>query len=153
MENIILTGKICNFFGVFLAVSLLVIAAIILDLWDGVYTARVTRQRIHSHRLRVTISKVSEYWRFVMIGFLVDCIGSLFDFYILPFVAVLFGAGLIVVEAKSMFEHAQRRKSQTSDLPDIIRRIVACAKETEAEDIILRLTGNVNKTETNQSGQ
>lgn len=98
MESIISLEKGYIFIGVFFAVSLLVIMAIMLDLWDGVYTAKRTGQRVHSHKLRVTIAKVSEYWRFLLIGFLADCLGFLFSFYFLPFMALLFGMGLIVVD-------------------------------------------------------
>lgn len=136
MWEVIHLEKVILFAGVFLAISLLVIMAIMLDLWDGVHTARVTKDRIHSHKLRVTIDKISEYWRFILIGFLIDCIGLIFSFYFMPFIAVLFGVGLIVIEIKSMFEHAKRRKSHTIDLPLIIRSIVNCANDKDAHDII-----------------
>lgn len=136
MDNILPLDKIYLFTGIFLAVSLLVIIAIMLDLWDGVYTARKTGQHVHSHRLRVTVQKMSEYWRFILIGFLVDCLGILFDFYVLPFVAILFGAGLIAIEAKSMFEHAERRHSHAKELPDILRGIIECAHEKDARKIM-----------------
>lgn len=140
MEPILSFDKLYLFLGVFLAVCLVVIIAIMLDLWDGVYTAKKTNQRVHSHKLRVTIAKMSEYWRFLLIGFLVDCLGVFFDFYFLPFVAVLFGFGLLVVETKSMFEHANRRKSHMTELPDIIKNIVECAHEKDAQKIIEQLT-------------
>lgn len=140
MEAIISLDKLYLFLGVFLAVCILVITAIMLDLWDGVHTAKKTNQRVHSHKLRVTIAKMSEYWRFILIGFLVDCLGIFFSFYPMPFVTILFGAGLIVVEAKSMFEHANRRKSHMTELPDIIKNIVECAHEKDAQKIIEQLT-------------
>lgn len=136
MESILSLEKGYIFIGVFFAVSLLVIMAIMLDLWDGVYTAKRTGQRVHSHKLRVTIAKVSEYWRFLLIGFLADCLGFLFSFYFLPFMALLFGMGLIVVEIISMFEHAKRRKSQLIDLPDIIDGIITASTKKDAEKII-----------------
>lgn len=136
METILSLDKLFLFIGVFLAVCILVITAIMLDLWDGVYTAKKTNQRVHSHKLRVTIAKMSEYWRFIMIGFLVDCLGMFFSFYVLPFVAVLFGVGLIVVEAKSMFEHANRRKSHMTEVPKIINDIIAAVDKKEAQKII-----------------
>lgn len=139
METILSFDKVHLFLGVFLAVCILVIAAIMLDLWDGVHTAKKTQERVHSHKLRVTIEKMSEYFRFIMIGFLVDCIGFLFSFYALPFVAVVFGVGLIVVEAKSMFEHAGRRKSHAQELPGIIESILKCAHEGEAKRLIERI--------------
>ena len=136
MESILSLDKIFLFLCVFLAVSLLVIIAIMLDLWDGVYTAKKTNQRVHSHKLRVTIAKMSEYWRFLLIGFLVDCLGVLFTLYFLPFAALLFGVGLIVVEIKSMFEHAKRRKSHMKELPEIINDIIEAVDKKDAMRII-----------------
>lgn len=145
MDYQILIDKANLFLCIFLAVCLLVILAIMLDLWDGVYTARQTGQRIHSHRLRVTIEKMSEYWRFLIIGFFVDCIGILFDFYRFPFIAILFGIALIAVETKSMFEHAKIRKGHAADVPGMIRRIITCAKEQDAQRIIEEICGNGEK--------
>lgn len=139
MESILSKEKLYLFLGVFFAVCLLVITAILLDLWDGVHTAKRTNERVHSHKLRVTIAKISEYWRFILIGFLVDCLGVIFSFYILPFVAVLFGAGLIAVEAKSMFEHAHRRKSHTAQLPDIVSSIISAVDKKDAQKVLERL--------------
>lgn len=141
METILSFDKLHLFLAVFFAVCILVIGAIMLDLWDGVHTAKVTNQRVHSHKLRVTIAKMSEYFRFMLIGFLVDCIGFLFSFYTLPFVVVLFGVGLIIVEAKSMFEHASRRKSHATELPEIIQSIVECARDKDAEKIVKQIQG------------
>lgn len=76
MNEFLSMEKMSLFLGVFFAVCILVITAILLDLWDGVHTAKKTNQRIHSHKLRVTIAKMSEYFRFIVIGFLVDCLGS-----------------------------------------------------------------------------
>lgn len=143
MGSLIDADKMYLFLGVFLAVCILVIMAIMLDLWDGVHTARKTNKRVHSHKLRVTIEKVSEYWRFILIGFLVDVLGCFFSFYLLPFVSMVFGVGLIAVEIKSMFEHAARRKSHTTELPDIIKGIVECAHETDAKKIVELLTSKM----------
>lgn len=140
METFVAYEKAYLFIGIFMAVCILVIVAIMLDLWDGVYTAKKIGERVHSHKLRITIGKMSEYWRFIFIGFLVDCLGIFFHFYILPFVVVLFGVGLIVVEAKSMFEHAQRRKSHTAELPALLKKIIAASNTQEAKDILTKVT-------------
>lgn len=136
METILSLEKVYLFLGVFLVVCLLVITAIMLDLWDGVHTARKTNQRVHSHKLRVTIEKISEYFRFVLIGFLVDCLGLLFTAYPMPFIAILFGVGLITVEVKSMFEHASRRRSHVTQMPEIIRGIVECVHDKDAKRLV-----------------
>ncbi len=139
------------FAGAFFAISLMVVMAIMLDLWDGVHTARVTKERIHSHKLRDTVAKMSEYWRFLIIGFLIDCIGMIFSFYIVPFVVVLFGIGLIIVEIKSMLEHAKRRKSHTAELPDILRKIVECANEKDAHDIVEKINALLKEKQVTQT--
>lgn len=144
MGTILSVDKVYLFLGVFLTVCILVIMAIMLDLWDGVHTARKMNQRVHSHKLRVTIAKMSEYWRFILIGFLVDCIGIFFSFYLLPFVTAMFGVGLIVVEAKSMFEHANRRKSHTKELPDILNDIICAVDRKDAENLLKRLADYTN---------
>ncbi|MBD5506276.1 MAG: hypothetical protein HDR09_21615 [Lachnospiraceae bacterium] len=150
MWEIIELSKVNLFAGIFLAISILVVMAIMLDLWDGVHTARITKERVHSHKLRVTIDKMSEYWRFILIGFLIDCIGIIFAFYIIPFVAILFGIGLIIIEIKSMFEHAKRRKSHTTDLPTILKKIVECANEKDAHDLIDKITALVTEPKTTE---
>ena len=150
MWEIIELSKVNLFAGIFLAISLLVVMAIMLDLWDGVHTARITKERVHSHKLRVTIDKMSEYWRFILIGFLIDCIGLIFAFYIIPFVAILFGIGLIVIEIKSMFEHAKRRKSHTTDLPIILKKIVECANVKDAHDLIEKISALVTEPKTTE---
>ena len=136
MEKFISYEKAYLFIGIFMAVCILVIVAIMLDLWDGVHTAKKTGERVHSHKLRVTIGKMSEYWRFIIIGFLVDCLGIFFHFYVLPFVVIMFGVGLIVIEAKSMFEHANKRKSHTAELPDLLKNIIKAANEKEAMKVV-----------------
>lgn len=152
ISELLASGKPLMFIGVLLGVTIAVVLAIMLDLWDGVYTARVRGERIRSHILRITIAKISEYWRFVLIGFLVDCIGMLFSFYILPFLTMAFGSGLIVIETKSMFEHSGRRKGRTSDLPTILTKMVECTQEKDAKKIVEQLTDMINesnkKTET-----
>lgn len=136
LQNLELCLKAEHFLGVFMGVSVVVIAAILLDLWDGIHTANATGAEVHSHKLRITIAKVSEYWRFLLVAFLVDCLGFLFPWYGLPFVTLLFGAGLVAVEAKSMFEHAARRKSKMRELPGILGDIVACTHEGDARKIL-----------------
>lgn len=140
MEEILNVGKIWLFAGIFFIVCVLVILAILLDLWDGVHTAKKTGQQVHSHKLRVTITKMSEYFRFIAIGFLVDCLGYFFSFYILPFMVIMFGLGLMAVEVISMFEHAKRRKSHTSCLPDLVKAIVECAHDKDAHRIVEEIT-------------
>lgn len=115
---------------------ILMLAAILLDLWDGLYTARKTGKRIKSHILRITIAKVGEYWRFMLIAFVIDSAGTVFPFYNFPYISIVFFLGLVGVEVKSMLEHAKRRKSHIDEAATIVQRIIECATDGTAKEII-----------------
>lgn len=118
---------------------LLMIAAVLIDLWDGVYTAHRTKVKIRSHRLRITMSKIGEYWRFMLIGFIIDSVGMLFPFYSWPYLSLLFFVGLVATEVKSMFEHARRRKSRVADLQEIYGSIIRCVREKDAAGVLRKV--------------
>lgn len=117
-------GKL-QLFGLILIVALAAtLIAVLLDLRDGVATARRCGQAIRSNKLRVTVTKIIEYWQFVFLGFLADVIAGFAEFYWLPFVAIIFSIGVIILEGKSMFEHARRRKSGVAKLPSTVADIL-----------------------------
>lgn len=125
--------------GVSLLLWFLVFCVVLLDLWDGIYTARRLKQPVRSHRLRATFSKFGEYWRIMLFGFIADTIGIMFPFYSLPYLSMLICLGIIVIEFRSVLEHSKRRKSKSADLPDIISGIVSAATEHDAISMIKRL--------------
>lgn len=133
--------------SVSLGLWLLVIFAILLDLWDGIYTAKKLHQRVHSHKLRVTIAKISEYWRLMLIGFIIDTVGVLLPFYALPYLSMCLCIGLICVEAKSMLEHAKKRSSATLQLHDIFKMAIDCATEADAKDMLKKFGEYLDATE------
>ena len=148
MYDELITDELMQHFVKHCAVSVglwvLVVLAIFTDLWDGVYTAKMTQQRIHSRKFRVTIGKVSEYWRLMLIGFFIDTLGILFPFYTLPYISIVFCIGLIGVEAKSMLEHAKRRRSKAVEAKDIILHIVSAATEKDALEIFKKINDFLN---------
>ena len=95
-----------DFVTIFFCLSVGVLVAILADLADGILTAKRLGQRIHSHKLRVTTTKFMEYWRFLMVAFVLDLIGLFvewrFGVYPLPFACMVIGVGLVVVEIKAM---------------------------------------------------
>lgn len=125
-------------------VAAAVFLAIIIDLCDGVYTAKVTGQRVHSHKLRVTINKTAEYLRYVFVGFLVDVLLGMFRFYEFPFLAVVAGALLLITEILSMVEHSRRRKSATKDLPIILGKIIEAATKHDAKEVLNDIIKKIN---------
>lgn len=132
----VVTARLWLHLAICVILWLLVFGAIGLDLWDGVRTAAKIGQRVHSHKLRVTIDKTSEYWRFMLIAFIIDAvifiICALLKTQSLPAMSFLFCLGLVGVEMKSMYEHAKRRKSHVTGLTDIIGIIVKASTDKDA---------------------
>lgn len=114
----------------------LIFAEVMLDLVDGVHTARALHQRVHSHKLRLTVVKFGEYWRFLLFGFFFDLVGVFFPWYGYPYMTIVITLGLSVIELKSMLEHARKRKSKTAELPRIVQEIVECASHEDAQKLI-----------------
>lgn len=131
-------------FVISFAIWVIVFIAILLDLWDALYTANKLKEKIKSHRIRITIQKTCEYWRGLVIGLLIDTIGILFPFYTLPYITLTIGVGLLCIEAKSMYEHAKRRKSRTVELTKIINIIVDAADKKDAKKAVNLLTEYMN---------
>lgn len=126
-------------FGISLGLWLLVIFAVLIDLWDAIYTARQLGKKIHSHKLRMTINKMGEYWRIMLLGFVFDLIGVVFPFYVYPYLSVLICVGIVLIEIKSVWEHARRRKSQVMEIPNIIEEVIKAASKPDAEAAIKRI--------------
>lgn len=122
--------------GISLAMWVLVMCLVCLDLIDALYTAKRTGKRIHSHKLRMTVSKFGEYWRFLLFGFFFDFVGVFFPWYGYPYMTIIITVGLAIIELKSMLEHARMRKSVTAELPDIIKQVVECADADDAKKLI-----------------
>lgn len=74
--------------------------------------------------------------RLLLFGFVADTLGILLPHYGLPYVTMMLCLGLTVIEAKSVFEHYKRRKSQLQVLPSLVARIVECATHKDAERLI-----------------
>lgn len=134
--------------GISLVLWILVILAVLIDLWDGVYTARAIGQRVHSHKLRVTIRKIGEYWRFILMGFVADTIGILFPFWAWPYLSIAICLSIICIEGKSVLEHAKKRKSHVAEIPGMIKEMIECASEHDALDLITRIKGMIDEENT-----
>lgn len=110
---------------VLLLASGLVIAAVLLDLWDGIETSRALKQKVSSHRLRDSIRKILEYWRFLIAGSFIDSLAALSQTFQGAFITIAFAISIIAIEIKSMAEHAGRRKSNSKILGSIADRLLA----------------------------
>jgi hypothetical protein len=136
MSEVLDLPHIYKHFGINLGLWLLVIIAVLIDLWDGVMTARQLGKKIHSHKLRITINKMGEYWRIMLLGFVFDFIGVIFPWYGYPYLSILICVGIVLIEIKSVYEHIKRRKSKATELPAMIQKVIEVASSDEAEKVI-----------------
>jgi ABC-type phosphate transport system permease subunit len=114
-----------------------VIIAVLIDLLDGIHTAKYLKQRIHSHKLRVTIDKLGSYWAVMMLGFVADLIVLFLPWYGVPYVTIAITVIIISIEVKSVFEHARRRKDNTAKIPDTLRELAEYIGEKELKRILV----------------
>lgn len=124
------------------------IFAVMIDLWDRVMTQRRLKRPVTSHRLRKTVNKMLEYWRLLLIGFLVDTALLIFSWYVAPCVSVALTVGLVAVEAKSMWEHALERRSGALGLMDVADAIINCKDGHGAIKVINMVKKYLNNNET-----
>lgn len=111
----------------------------ILDFWSGRDTAKALGEKIDSKGYRRTFVKIGDYYRVLMFLLLFDLIGSLFEFYKLPFATILGSAATIGIELKSVIENSRRKKSHSAEIPDIVKEIVQCATTNDGEKIINKI--------------
>lgn len=118
----------------------LVIAAIFTDLCDRVYTQKKLKKPLFSHRMRKTIDKVGEYWRFLVIAFMIDAVifvaCTLLGYRSAPFVTLVFTIIQLIIEVKSLFEHARERKTSVAEMQEIIKKVVEAGSDRDAKQAI-----------------
>lgn len=112
----------------------------IADTISGVYTARKTGEKLRSHRLRKMFEKMAVYWFFQTLVGLVGLILSLFPFYNLPYLSIVFAVMICVAEGRSMWEHSKRRRDGVAKLPEAVHELVELAGgEDELKHALLDL--------------
>ncbi len=125
-----------------------VIFAIIIDLCDRIYTQKKTGKEIFSNKLRDTVDKVTEYWRFLLIAFLIDSVifivCTLLEYRPIPILSFLFSIGLSGVELKSLFEHAKERRSKVVEMQELIQVVVSAATDRDAKKAIKDISDYLN---------
>lgn len=120
--SIIVLTWICNLIASFL------------DMWSGIDKAKAKGEVINSSGLRKTITKVGDYWKVQIFALMIDVFGSLFWDY--PFVSIVIGVGIILIELKSVIENLQEKKANAGQLPEMVKKIIKAATEKDAAQII-----------------
>ena len=113
--------------------------SVMIDMWDGVQTARALREKIDSKGFRRTFAKAGDYWRMMLFGLMFDSLGLLFPWYILPYMTMVITVGVLVIEFRSVWEHNKRKRSHAAELPNVIANIIKCASEKDALELINKI--------------
>lgn len=114
----------------------LVVLAAFIDMWSGVEAARAVKERISSHGLRKTVSKIVDYLRVVFFAALIDTLGLFFPWYLLPYFVMACTLGVLLIEGRSVIENSRKKKSQAAAIPDAVRSIIQAATREEAEKVL-----------------
>lgn len=114
----------------------LVCAAALIDMWTGIDAARTNKERIMSHGLRKTVSKIIDYLRIVYFFLLIDILGAVFAWYNLPYCAILATLGVLLIEGRSVIENSKKKQSAAGRVVDAVQEIIACVDSKEAQKII-----------------
>ena len=124
--------------------------ACIVDFWSGTLTAKILGEKLMSHGFRRTIVKIGDYARVLMFAFMVDVLGSLLSFYILPFATMLCALAILCIEGKSVLENSKRRKAHAGDVPDTIKQIIQAATTEQGHEVFNKIVNqlNTNKNDT-----
>lgn len=124
-----------------------ILLAVLIDLSTGVERAKKCKEKIRSHILRKTISKVVDYYRLLIFGVIIDVLGLAFVWYNMPYCAVVVAVGVVLIEAKSVLENYQKMKSAARAMPDVVRQIVEAVTDKDAEKIIELIKDNDKRDE------
>lgn len=110
------------------------------DTVSGIYTAKKTGEKLRSHRLRKMFEKMAVYWFFQVLVGIVGLILSLFPFYNLPYLSILFAIMICMTEGRSMWEHSKRRRDGVAKLPEAVQELIDLAGgEEELKHALLDL--------------
>ena len=124
-----------------------ILLAVLIARSTGLERAKKCKEKIRSHILRRTISKVVDYYRLLFFGVIIDVLGLAFVWYNMPYCAVLVAAGVVLIEAKSVLENYQKMKSAARDMPAVVKQIIDAVTDKDAEKIIELIKDNDKRDE------
>lgn len=125
--------------------AIAILFAVLIDLSTGIERAKKCKEKIKSHILRRTISKVVDYYRLLFFGILIDVLGLTFVWYNLPYCTVLVAVGVVLIEAKSVLENYRQMKSPAAEMIDMTAAVIKASTSREADEIIEIIKDNVRK--------
>ncbi|MFR9635294.1 MAG: phage holin family protein [Rikenellaceae bacterium] len=124
-----------------------------IDFWTGVEAAKARGEELYSKGYRKTIAKITEYWRFQFMAFLIDVVGMFEPHYNLPYISMIATISIISVEFVSMRENLKKKakdsdKTYASDAIDVaqglVSQVINAHTKYDAEKLIERIKTDKN---------
>ena len=134
-------------------VWLLMIFACFIDFWAGVSTARALKQKLNSHGFRKTIEKIADYFKVLLVGLMIDLLGSIFTWYEFPYASMLFCLAVLIIEGKSVMENVKRKKARAGKIDEVIKEIIAATTSDDAQLIFTKIGALVDAVNKNEKWQ
>ena len=132
---------------------LFMVCSNIVDFWSGITTAKAMGEALKSHGFRRTITKIGDYVRLMLFALMFDILGSLLQFYVLPFATILCTIAVIYIEGKSVVENSRRKKAHAADIPEIVKQIVQAATTEQGIEIFNKISEQLALNEKNEKNK
>jgi len=125
-----------------------VLGAILIDLWSGIDRAKRENILRTSFGFRQTIKKMKDYFSVLMLFTIADVVASIWS--TLPFFTAIGTIGIILVEARSVYENKKEINKGIKDLPETIVKILRDRKAVESFLCSLELDKKENQEATKE---
>ena len=126
----------------------LVVVAVLIDLYTGIRSAKTLGEPIRSHILRKTIRKTIEYALVVVLGVLIDILGLPFKWYTMPYAAMLITLSVIIIEGRSVLENLTRIKSPASKIDNVAGGILQEIIDAKSDKTAMKIYEKIKKGDT-----
>jgi len=80
-----------------------------------------------------------------------DLLGAFLSFYVMPFATMLGALSIILIEGKSVIENSRRKKSNSANIPDVMRQIVNAKNIRESKEVYEAILKELNNTKANEN--
>ena len=126
---------------------IVVIVAMLIDLYFGVKKAKELGEATSSEELRRTINKATYYFALMGFAFLFDIFDVVTPYFFphplgsIPFVSVFAALGLVLTEAKSVREKAEEKARRRTD--ESFRKILELMQNRE--DVMREIADHLKK--------
>lgn len=131
--------------AVIFACWLCIFIANAVDFVSGRNAAKVCGEKVDSKGYRRTFTKLGDYYRVMIFALLFDLIGSLFEWYGLPFATILGSVAVIAIEGSSVIENSRRKRSHAADIPEMVRKIVQCSTTEQGKEILAHIVDEIGR--------